>query len=184
MLKLTEERVKDALTRVEIGLQKYENIQRNLHHVNVAENLSFQRKFNHFYRIRRNAEWRFHFYSIFEKYKSAQNLSLLFILEEMKTLTNRIEASFCSKLLASLNTDLPVLDSVVLKNLNLNLPSNYAENRIQKTINTYNDLISTIEEIKKSPDGKLLSKLFGEKFGEGRVSKTKEIDLVLWQCRD
>lgn len=44
------------------------------------------------------------------------------VLDLLHQATNRYEASFASKLFATLNPSAPVIDSVVLKNLGLRLP--------------------------------------------------------------
>ena len=83
---------------------------------------SFQTKFNDFYRVRRNQEFRKIFYEIFENSRYNQNINFEIVLTLIKNKTNRIEASFASKLIVTINPNLPVLDKFVLRNVNLKLP--------------------------------------------------------------
>ena len=51
------------------GLEQYTNIVRQMPLVNVASDIPFQTKFNAYYRVRRNAEWRRYYYGLFERGK-------------------------------------------------------------------------------------------------------------------
>jgi hypothetical protein len=51
--------------------------------------------------------------------------------------TRRIEASFSSKLLATINPNMPVWDVNVLNNLRIIPPHYKQQNRFNKTIDTY-----------------------------------------------
>jgi hypothetical protein len=78
--------------------------------------VDFQRRFNGFYGVRRNAAWRSAFYRIFEAAKGLEAPpSDLFrqSLLELERVTGRVEASFVSKLVATLRPEAPVIDSVI-----------------------------------------------------------------------
>ncbi len=56
---------------------------------NVSYDLDFQREYNYFYKVRRNAEWRQQYFNLFEKCKKRRNVSFGLILEEMYSNTGR-----------------------------------------------------------------------------------------------
>jgi hypothetical protein len=77
---------------------------------------TFQRRFNGYYGVRRNAAWRAVFYGIFEAMKSApQDRRARFqqVLGALHEATGRVEASFASKLVALLDPGAPIIDSLV-----------------------------------------------------------------------
>lgn len=80
--------------------------------VDVSTDTAFQKKFTSFYRVGRDDRWRREFYCLFEECKTVEALSFQYILQEMFNRTGRIEASFSSKLLATLNPQMPILDSI------------------------------------------------------------------------
>lgn len=87
------------------GLEKYAYIINHVNQVNVAENREFQKKFNGFYRVRRDEVWQGQFYEFFEIAK-VQKPSFDEIIEELYHRTGRIEASFparCSQILITVN---------------------------------------------------------------------------------
>ena len=51
------------------GLERYGYIMHNVRAGDVSSDMEFQTKFNGFYRIRRNKEWRDFYYSLFEQAK-------------------------------------------------------------------------------------------------------------------
>lgn len=56
-----------GLRKREKGLITYEKIMSSYKNINLSEDMSFQRMFNGFYRIRRNEDWRKFYYENFEK---------------------------------------------------------------------------------------------------------------------
>ena len=51
------------------GLEKYVYIIKHVNQVNIAENREFQKRFNGFYRVRRDEAWQEQFYGFFETAK-------------------------------------------------------------------------------------------------------------------
>lgn len=112
---------KNAIIRF-LALDKYNYIKENINKCDVSSNLEFQKRFNAFYRVRRDAKWRKLFYTYFESIKNKKNITFDEILDYMYKETGNIEASFCSKLLSTINPNMPIWDQYVLKNLNLEVP--------------------------------------------------------------
>ena len=113
-----------------LGLDRYAEIMKNAKTTNISEDREFQHLFNAFYRVRINEAWRKTYYSLFEEMKqgSPPFESILRFLYEK---TGNIEASFSSKMLASLCPEKPIWDRYVLEDLGLKLDaaarnSNYA----------------------------------------------------------
>ena len=118
-MNVTKEQILEAIPKVSKGLNRYENIQFLLNNgVSVGER-EFQKLFNGFYRIRaRSKSWYESFYGIFE---NAKNEDWLFntILSKLHERTGRFEASFASKIRASIDINAAVIDKIVLDNIGL-----------------------------------------------------------------
>jgi hypothetical protein len=70
MLELTEKRILDALPHIKVGLQRYSWIQNNVQSCDVSKDKNFQTKYNGFYRVRRNAIWRSHYFALMQTGKN------------------------------------------------------------------------------------------------------------------
>ena len=91
------------------GLEGYARIQRVVRETDVSSDADFQRFYNRSYRVRRNAEWRASYYAIMEREKPNPGASFESVLREMHELTGNVEASFTSKMIATLHPDRPHL---------------------------------------------------------------------------
>ncbi|MDA2920317.1 hypothetical protein MYX76_12640 [Desulfobacterota bacterium AH_259_B03_O07] len=183
---ITNKQIYLALSKKEFkrGLEKYRWIQEHVHLQDIRENEEFQRKFNGFYRIRRNQAWRKTFYKFLEKSKD-KRVTFKNMLEAFYKETGRVEASFVSKLVATINPNLPVIDSVVLKNLGLKLPSPNLSTgeRILKINKLHKDLKTIYTKYLKTGRGKYLIESFRKKYSNINITDTKILDLILWQIR-
>ena len=125
-----------------MGLDKYRFLLEQVHKVDVSSDVVFQRTFNGFYMVRRNKEWRYAFYDFFEHIKRLDDVSFSNILEELYHLTGNVEASFSSKLLATLKPEMPIRDRYVVQNLGLKLPLDSDPSRIRKTEEAYEEIVA------------------------------------------
>jgi len=182
MISFTEDQIDQALTRVEDGLKKYSTLQDYLQNVDVSKNRNFQRRFNHFYRVRRNSNWQSQFYRLLED-KKKSGITFSEALRYIHEHTGRYEASFASKLVATIHPDKPVVDKFVLENADLKLPYSSAKNREAKIISVYNQLQEKFTVFLNTESGKYLVKKFREKFSHANITEMKMADLVLWQSR-
>jgi hypothetical protein len=148
----------------------------------VSTNEDFQRTFNGFYRVRRSSQWRSAFFGLLESAK-AKTIDFPEALKEINRRTGRVEASFASKLVATLDPSMPVVDKFVLEYFDLPLPRWGLADREFKTIGLYRDLCDRYGTFIKSPTGKLIRELFDGRYPCSEVSELKKIDLVLWQIR-
>ena len=94
-----------------------------------------------------------------------------------------VEASFSSKLVATINPNFPVWDEHVLRNLGLRAPVYGTKNRVEKTISLYDDIVRWYVDFLSTDDAKKLINLFDNRYKETNITDTKKIDFILWQSR-
>ncbi len=180
---LTPDRIDRALPHVARGLEKYWWLQSELHRCDVAIDREYQRRFVGFYRVRRNAPWREAFFRLLESGKSKPP-TINHVLKHMHAVAGRIEASFASKLIATIDPGMPVIDSVVLKNLGETLPLRTDKRRIEGVATLHRRLAEGYGAFLKTSDGRRLVERFTAEYPAFPVTKTKMLDLVLWQSRE
>ncbi len=78
---------------------------------------------------------------------------------------------------------MPVIDSVVLHNLNLTLPRYNLRSRADQLEDLYQTLISWFRAFLKAATGRYLIRRFREEYPDAKISEVKMLDLVLWQTR-
>jgi len=188
MLNITEPQVIRALPKIEKPLKKYLWLQERMGQLRNPElDEEFCRAFSGFYRVRaRNTTWRRAYFSLLGEMRSSRS-DFRTCLTRLHAATGRIEASFASKLLATLDPTLPVLDSVVLGHLGLRLPAWKKNNdRVEGAIAIYEELTNTIGAYLSSASGKRVVAAFrqySDDFRNAIVTDMKIVDLVLWQTR-
>jgi hypothetical protein len=104
-------------------------------------------------------------------------------LTRLQSVTDRIEASFASKLLATLDPNLPVIDKIVLGHLGLRLPSWGVPDRTEKTTSVYRSLTDTLAQYIIPAPGKRAIAAFRAAYPETQITDVKIVDLILWQTR-
>jgi len=172
-----------AIEKAGVGLQKYLNIMSMLNNVDVSEDLEFQTKYNGFYRMRqRKAEFYEEYYNYLEANKS-KRVSFDEVLTHFYNKFNRIEASFCSKLAATIDTNLPIWDVFVPQKLGLKKLPQYCKDRLEKTIGLYTNMQKWYSNFMATGDGKNIIAMFNRKYPDVAVSDIKKVDLALWQMR-
>jgi hypothetical protein len=165
------------------GVQKYAEILQSFSKVNVETDREFQKKFNGFYRVRRNVQWQNVYYGIMEKGKT-QPLSFEIVLRELYQKTGRVEASFASKLIHTLNNDMPIWDKFVLQNLEKKILACNGEKKIEYSIRIYEEIIAWYKEAFQTSEIKQKLLDFNQVFPEYVCfSQTKKLDFLLWQMR-
>jgi hypothetical protein len=182
VIALTEQEIATALARIPDGLAKYQWIQDRVWRCDVTRDTSFQTRYNGFYRVRRGGGWRAGYFGIMQQAKST-GITFGQALRTLLAPSGRIEASFASKLVATLDPDTPVIDRFVLSNFGLRLPYPTALERERKTVAIYEELCARYEAVLRSRIGRLICARFSEQFPMAAISDLKKIDLVLWQHR-
>ncbi len=180
---LTKQQIHDALTKVEKGLDQYLDLQKMVNDQNdFYQKDEFRKKYNHFYRVRRKLNWRNDFYELMSKAKREQ-LEFPKVLKLLYKATTRYEASFSSKLVATVNPSMPIIDSIVLKNLGLRLPYSSNPNRVEEICEIHKKIIFMYNAYLSTSDGQYLVDEFKCKYPDANITKVKMLDLVLWQTR-
>src|SRR3989344_3336684 len=130
MISLTKKQIRDALPKIKNGLDRYIWIQNEVMNRNTCKDLEFQRNFNYFYKItpHRGEDWRKEFYCLLQKSKK-DGITFESALAKLFKKTERVEASFASKLVATIIPKMPIIDKHVLENLKLRLPYSYKKDR-------------------------------------------------------
>jgi hypothetical protein len=183
MISLTAQEIDAALNKVARDLGRYICIQSRFRQCDVSTDLVFQTAFNGFYRVRqRSADWYKYYYTLFETAKASE-ITFDQALSELLRLTKRYEASFASKMVATLDPTRPVIDDIILRHFCLKLPYYGAPRREARTIEVYNELCKKYEALMQRPQGRTICTRFTEQYPEADITDIKKIDLVLWKTR-
>ena len=145
---LTAEQIDRALDRPEArgGLKKYLGLQFEVKGSNgFYDKPDFRRHFNHFYRVRRAEPWRNAFYALMGR-ALKERLGFPAVLALLHKGTGRYEASFASKLVATLDPSKPVIDSIVLGNLGLRLPATNVPDRAERLCKVYDQIVECFSD--------------------------------------
>ena len=122
-------------------LDSYAQIQWASRETDVSSDTGFQWLHNRFYRVRRNVEWQAVYYEIMQLEKTSTALSFKDVLREMRERTSNVEASFMSKIIAILDPDRPIWDSIVLERLGLKLKGTTAMAKLENAVGVYESIV-------------------------------------------
>ncbi|MBR3136299.1 MAG: hypothetical protein IKF10_04655 [Lachnospiraceae bacterium] len=161
-----------------LGLDRYADIMRG-----DPASPEFRRAFNGYYRIRRNEEWRQHYYDLFVKAKT-EHYSFEQIITELYRITGNVEASFSSKMLATIDASKPIWDQYVLQNLGLELMGKTQEEKLQNAVILYDQIVNWYTDYLTTDEARESIMEFDRLLPEyAWVSDTKKIDCLLWSKR-
>jgi hypothetical protein len=154
--------------------------------VTAPEATAFRRLFNGYYGVRRAEVWRIEFYSVFENLKSHQGIPderFALAINQLQERTGRIEASFASKIVATLDPSAPVIDSIVSGFLaRYGLQARSAG--LAAAIGYYGEMRQVLEELTKCSFITIWANQFDASFAqlEGAVgiSPMKKLDFLIW----
>lgn len=165
-------------------MERYQILMAQVWQCDVRSDAAFQRTFNGLYMVRRGALWRRAFYQVFEEEKSRCDRSFHRVLAALHDATGRIEASFASKLNATIDPTVPVYDSWVRLNMFLKARSGSPQCRIPALCADYERIESLYAWISRQPDYARARAAFDNAMPDLRdVGDVKKIDLLLWQSR-
>ena len=166
------------------GLDGYAQIQRATRETDVSSDAAFQRLYNRFYRVRRNAEWQSAYYEIMQREKAGAVLSFEDILREMHERTGNVEASFTSKMVATLDPGRPIWDSIVLEKLGLRLKGTTAQAKLENAISVYESIVGWYADYLATEDAARNIALFDELLPDyAWLTPVKKVDFLLWSSR-
>ena len=177
--------VKTAIRDVKDGLIKYKTIMELFRNTDVSKDISFQRKYKGFYRMRFFIDDSIvTYFNFLEKYKNI-NPKPTFIntLTYFFEVNNKFQYSFVSKLLATLDPELPVWDQNVLSLFGKKNPGNWLPKgkKIEEANEIYNKLIEWYKHFLTNKEGCNWEKFFDGIHPNSNITPTKKVDFVLWQ---
>lgn len=179
---LTSAEIDAALPMIKKGLGHYLWLQAKRDACDLRADPEYRRKFNGFYKVRRGPAWQDRFYDLLERAKGTKP-SFAEVLGALREATWRWEASFASKLVATVDPEQPVIDSVVLKNLGLKLPAHGSPNRAERTAHLHRTLVTFFSEFLPTENGRYLVRRFREAYPDADITETKMLDFVLWKTK-
>lgn len=144
----------------------------------------FQKLFNGYYRIRRNEEWRKEYYNYFESVKNNTDIDFNTIIDELYRRTKgNVEASFASKMLATICPNMPILDSQVLANLDLEIKG-YKEKKLENAKAVYRQICQRYTDFQMTSNCKKAIQIFDGLFPNyTNLTVTKKVDFFLWALK-
>ena len=168
---------------IAVGAAKYDFIMAKFSKVDVSKDEEFQKKFTGFYRIRRSKELFLKKYYAYMESLKGKTVTFEDIIKKVYTFKGSIEASFSSKMLATLNPNMPVWDKYVLANAKIEAPKTYNVT-INKCVETYRKVVSFYSNLLKTDKAEEMVELFDKKLPKYKhFTKIKKIDLMFWQKR-
>lgn len=165
------------------GLARYARLVKGVQIVDVSSDADYQKDFVFFFKVRRNREWREAYFGELERVKCCTPV-FPSVLSALFAETGRIEASFASKLVSVVDPRMPILDSIVLSYLGLEIKGISAEERMRSALNVYDDVCSWYQRYMKSRSCAESIELFDSILPEyAWISDVKKIDFLLWSSR-
>ena len=167
-----------------MGLDKYADIMEAARKNDVSSDASFQRAFNAFYRVRRNAEWRECYYKLFERAKK-EHYSFADVIGCLYVETGNVEASFSSKMIATIDPNKPIWDQYVLQNLGLELKGKSPRERVENAILIYEEMESWYWDYLATEEARKNIAEFDKWLPSySWIPVIKKIDYLLWSRRE
>lgn len=182
-MKIDFEDIKRDIVKRVLFLDEYIYLKDRLNFVDISSDREFQNKFNRFYRVRRDANWRKEFYIFFETIKRNKEIEFDDILQYFYVKTGNIEASFSSKMLAILRPDKPIWDKYVLARLGLKLSGLTQEEKLKNAKEIYKEIETKEREMLKDKDIRRAVDEFRKYFSEYNLTDIKILDYLLWVNR-
>jgi hypothetical protein len=176
-----KENIFEDILAVALGLDRYQEILLHPEYFSI----SFRRKFNSFFRVRRDLLWQEAYYGVFQSSIESTKISFGFILQRIFDLTGKVEPSFSSKMLHIINQDMPIWDQHVLKALKLDKSLKGSSSfKIDQAIKIYDQIVEFYESYLSSEIGKKFINDFDFRIPRYKnLSNVKKVDSVIWKYR-
>lgn len=188
ILAIRRDRILRGMRKRKNAIARYDCLVNSLHSSNVANDATYQRVFIGYYGVRgRNDEWRRDFFGILEREKNNESVCFSALLEELWGKVQKVELSFTSKLIATIDPNRPVYDSNVEDCLGLDGPKPHmpVEERKRCAIEAYDSLTTQTSAMINGTAFLDFRESFDEEFPEFRhFTDIKKLDLYLWCWRD
>lgn len=178
MIVINKSLIESAIKNIKVNFEKYLWIQNQVFNRDVRVDREFQRVFNGFYRVRRSPGWQLVFYDLFETYKH-NSPGMQALLYRLYAETGMVEASFTSKLLATIDPSKPIIDSLISNHFGLKFEKGSAETRIHSICVQYDILAKEFDNFIPSRNGVHMVERFSKKFPGIKISPEKILDVLL-----
>lgn len=167
---------------MQLGVAKYIFIMDTFWLVNSYNDYSFRVIYTDFYKLSIGTDQEFR-NIYFQFLESSKNNGYRFedVLKMLYDISGKIHGSFASKLIATVNPKLPIIDRFIKEHLELN--SYYGISNSNEIINQYYEIINIYEGFLKTQKCKEWIYLFDQKFPNNNIENIKKIDFILWQMR-
>ena len=175
------DQLKDAAKKG-IGVPQYVWLSENIN----PSDAEWQKRFCKFYRVYgggRGKEWREAFFEQMAKVGDRPTFSdVLIALSNDPRTAGRVEKSFASKLLHTLNPHSPIIDKYIIRNTGVKLPEYKS---IEEAVVCYDELVGWFDTELKTARGQEWIALFDAAFPEyrERLTAEKKVDFLLWMIR-
>ena len=162
-------------------LDPYVRIQTSFMDVDISTDKDFQKTFKNFYKLRLPKGYD-EFFDYFEKIKKLE-VAFEDILRDLQRITGRVEASFTSKVLHTIDPTSPVIDSLVFAQLGWSLPKSIELQQERKTVDIYNRLKNFYKNALENEKWIIISSEFEKKinYTNHKISEQKKLDTLLWK---
>lgn len=157
---------------------------------NEFDNPSFRKLFNSYFKVsQQNNKWYNRYYELMSEQRK-KNRNIGEIIEELHKISNRIDVSFASKLIAIIDRDNPIWDKYVLRNLGLDkdwkaYKNKPYEERKNKAVKIYSQIKDYYTDFLNTDEGNAVINQFKNALSEykNKISDVKIIDFILWSKR-
>jgi hypothetical protein len=171
----------EPLVAKALGIDDYLAIMDSVNRTDVFRDKDFQKTYNRFYVVRRNQDWRDSYYRLFQQCKTKKEVCFQYIIEGLYKSTGQVEASFASKMLATINPDMPIWDSQILNYFKLKPKVVTPEKRLKDSVAMYESIVIWYDEYRGSESAKKLIDAFDAVLPRYcDISATKKIDFAIW----
>lgn len=172
--------------KIKDAVYDYTWIMKNL----KTQNEEFKRKFANFYKLNlgiKKEEDKKYFFSLLKDSLRKNNDNYSNVLGRLSRKTGRNEMSFASKIIATVNPEMPVIDKIVLSHLKISRPSYGSLNhRKDKSVYIYGEIEEDYKKFLNTTKGKELMNTFNNEIQQQRnfkITDFKKLDFILWQTR-
>ena len=181
--------IEDSL-ELAYNLKTYIYISEEVHKSNFVASEEFKKAYNGFYKVRQKKQaWYDRYYSLMEQ-QASKNASFEDLLWKMFQVNHSVEVSFVSKLMATVDPNLPIWDQYVIRNLGYEKKwqqSNKAcaEQRIDLAAEIYEAIKQWYEKYICSEEGRACIHAFDQALPSyaDKLTMVKKIDYLLWSKR-
>jgi len=175
--------VKTAVKKAEKGLEQYTQIMSLFPNIDVSKDISFQKEFRSLYKFMfLDDNFINDYFSFLQEHKNSSP-DFIDTLKYFQEKYDKFFYSYVSKMLATIDSNLPVWDSPVCFMLKLKNPDSELSNKrkIIKAKEIYELLAGWYNYFIPSEEGRKWIMFFDEVYPNSNITLIKKIDLILWK---